>query len=76
MALIRAVSAVTLAGGALITIALEAGMPSERATESETTASTPPMPTVPNATTRSRSAWRPVTVTVRPRASRSRVPMV
>src|SRR5271156_2598653 len=44
MALIRAVSAVTLAGGALTTIAFEAGMPSERATESETTASTPPLP--------------------------------
>ena len=51
-------------------------MPSDRATESETTASTPPIPTVPNATTGSRSACRPVTVTEWPRASLSRVPMV
>src|SRR5580693_5937504 len=76
MAWIWVASAVTLAGGALITMAFEAGMPSDRATESETTASTPPMPTVPNAITGSRSAWRPVTVTGPPSASRSRVPMV
>ena len=56
--------------------AFRAGTPSDRATESETTASTPPMPTVPNATTRSLSAWCPVTVTAPPSASRSRAPMV
>src|SRR5271166_1883742 len=75
-ALIRAASAATLAGGALTTIALPAGTPSDRAVESDTTASTPPIPTVPNATTGSRSGWRPDTVTFPPRDSRSRVPMV
>ena len=56
-------SEATLDGGALTTIAFLAGAPSDLATESDTTASTPPMPTVPNATTGSRSVWRPATVT-------------
>ena len=74
--MIRAARAATLAGGALTTIAFPAGTPSDRAVESDTTASTPPIPTVPNATTGSRSGWRPDTVTRPPRDSRSRVPMV
>ena len=53
-ALILVASEATWSGGALTTIAFLAGIPSERATESDTTASTPPMPTVPNATTGSR----------------------
>ena len=61
--LIRAASAATLAGGALTTIAFRAGTPSDLAVESDTTASTPPIPTVPNATTGSRSGWRPDTLT-------------
>ena len=65
-----------LAGGALTTMALAAGMPSDRATTSDTTASTPPMPTVPNATTRRCSGCRPVTVSPPPSDSLSRVPMV
>ena len=75
-ALIRAVSEATLSGGALTTIAFLAGTPSDLATESDTTASTPPIPTVPNATTGSCSGWRPDTVTWPPSDSRSRVPMV
>ena len=74
--LICTVSAATLAGGALMTIAFAAGTPSDLAVESDTTASTPPIPTVPNATTGSRSGWRPDTVTRPPRDSRSSVPMV
>src|SRR5690242_15849957 len=62
-ALILVASEATWAGGALTTSAFLAGIPSERATESDTTASTPPMPTVPNATTGSRCCWRPDTVT-------------
>ena len=46
-----------------MTIAFPAGTPSDLAVESDTTASTPPIPTVPNATTGSRSSWRPDTVT-------------
>jgi len=72
---ILAVSAVTSAGLALTTMAFEDGIPSDRATESETTASTPAMPTVPNATTDSCSGWRPETVTLPPSGSRSSVPM-
>ena len=49
--LIRFISVFRSACGALITIALLAGIPSERATVSETTASTPPIPTVPNPAT-------------------------
>src|SRR5579859_3038629 len=69
-------SAATLAGGALTTMAFPAGIPSDRATESETTASTPPIPTVPNAITGRRSDWVPVTVTPPPSGSRSSVPIV
>ena len=76
-ALILAAIEGTLAGGALTTRAFLAGTPSEAATESETTASTPPIPTVPNAITGSRFwSWRPDTVTWPPRDSRSRVPIV
>ena len=74
--LIRPTSEATLEGDALITMALAAGTPSDLAVESDTTASTPLMPTVPNATTGSRSGRRPAAVTSRPRESRSRVPMV
>ena len=63
MSLIRAASAAALAGGALTMIAFPAGTPSDLAVESDTTASTPPIPTVPNATTGSRSGWRPDTLT-------------
>ena len=52
--LIRAVSDGTLAGDALMTMALLAGTPSDRAVASDMTALTPPMPTVPKATTGSR----------------------
>ena len=62
--MIRAASDVTLAGDALMTMAFPAGTPSDLAVESETTASTPPMPTVPNATTGSRCCVRPAAVTV------------
>jgi hypothetical protein len=65
-----------LADGALMTMALAAGMPSDLAVVSDTTASTPPMPTVPNATTGSRSCVRPSAATWPPSESRSRVPMV
>ena len=44
----------TLAGDALMTMALLAGTPSDRAVASDMTALTPPMPTVPKATTGSR----------------------
>ena len=60
----------------LTTIAFPAGAPSERATESDTTALTPPMPIVPNATTRSRFAVRPVAATVPPSVSLSSLPIV
>ena len=74
--LIRPASDARLEGGALMTMALAAGTPSDLAVESDTTASTPPMPTVPNATTGSRSGQRPAAVTSRPNRSRSKVPMV
>src|ERR1700721_1832718 len=57
--LMCATSAATVACGALTTIALPIGKPSELATAVETTASTPPMPTVPNPPTRSASIVRP-----------------
>ena len=60
----------------LTTIAFPAGAPSERATELDTTALTPPMPIVPNATTRSRFVARPVAVTVPPSVSLSSLPIV
>ena len=74
--MIRVVSEATFSGDALTTIAFPAGTPSDLAVASETTASTPPIPTVPNATTGSCSGWRPDTVTWPPRDSRSRVPIV
>src|SRR6266567_5136470 len=49
--LILAISRPSLVCGALTTIAFADGRPSDRATASETTASTPPMPTVPNPAT-------------------------
>jgi len=75
-ALTRAVSWTRDVSGALITMALLAGMPRERATPSETTASAPAMPTVPNAPTRSFSARWPATVTRPPSAILSSWPMV
>jgi len=60
----------------LTTIALPAGAPSERATESDTTAFTPPTPIVPKATTRSRVVVRPAATTVPPSGSLSSFPIV
>src|ERR1022692_1518615 len=62
--------------GALTTMALPAGRPSEWAVAPDTTASTPGMPTVPNPPTRSRSERRPTTLTVPPSGSLSRRPIV
>ena len=62
--------------GALITMALPAGTPSERATWSETTASTPSMPTVPSPPTRRFSCLAPLACTVPPAFSLSSWPMV
>src|SRR5262252_5522836 len=62
--LILWVSVVNLAlDAALITSALPTGNPSDRATRSVMTASTPPMPTVPKRPTRIFVSWRPATVT-------------
>ncbi len=74
--LIWRTSAATRLCGALTTIALPAGKPSARASVWEITASTPPIPTVPNPATRSVCVVRPVTWTVPPRGSRSCWPMV
>jgi hypothetical protein len=76
LALILRTSEASFACGALIMIALPIGKPSERATWAETTASTPPMPTVPNPPTRSDSSFRPATCTVPPSGSLSCWPMV
>src|SRR5215469_16675295 len=58
-----------VACGALMTIAFPAGMPSDLATVSDTTASTPLMPTVPKPPTGSSSVCEPVTLTVPPTRS-------
>ncbi len=71
-----AVSWARLALGALITMALPAGMPSDLATWSETTASMPSMPTVPNPPTRRFSCLAPSTCTVPPSGSLSFLPIV
>ncbi len=63
------------AEGALITIALRTGKPSARAARSVITASTPPMPTVPNLPTRIVCTLRPVTVTGVPVGSLSCLPI-
>ena len=76
LALILRTSDAICACGALTMIALPTGKPSERATWAETTASTPPMPTVPNPPTRSASRCRPFTCTVPPSGSLSCLPMV
>src|SRR5215469_10109023 len=60
----------------LITMALPAGAPSERATALDTTALTPPIPSVPNATTRSRSVFLPAAPIVPPSGSLSSLPIV
>src|SRR5215472_15935531 len=60
----------------LTTIALPAGAPSARATLSDTTALTPPMPIVPNATTRSFLVVRPAATTVPPSGSLSSLPIM
>ena len=70
------ISELSSACGALITMALSAGMPSERATLSETTASTPPIPTVPRPASGRSSTCRPVTWTSRPSGSLSSLPIV
>src|SRR5215468_7317084 len=64
------------APGALITMALPAGNPSERATAWETTASTPGMPTVPSPPTWSVSGVCPATFTVLPVGSLASRPIV
>ena len=61
--MILVISVASRDGGALITIAFADGSPSSLATWSETTASTPPMPTVPNPATGSVSVRDPVTWT-------------
>src|SRR5215831_6910962 len=73
--LILWVSLVSLALGALITIALPAGNPSDRATSLVMTASTPPMPTVPKRPTRIVIGCRPATVTAVPAGSLSCLPI-
>ena len=65
-----------LACGALMTIAFSEGMPSERATLPETTASMPWMPTVPNPPTGRFSRLAPVTWTTPPTGSPSSLPIV
>src|SRR5690242_6692937 len=60
---------------ALITSALPTGNPSDRATWSVMTASTPPMPTVPKRPTRIIVSWRPTTVTAVPVGSLSCLPI-
>ena len=60
----------------LTTIALPAGAPSAWAVASDTTALTPPMPSVPKATTRSRFAVRPPATTVPPSGILSSFPIV
>ena len=75
-ALISRTSAATRSCGALTTIALPSGKPSERAAVREITASTPPIPTVPNPATRSDCSVRPATWTVPPSGSLSCLPMV
>ncbi len=74
--LILGISRSSLACGALMTIAFADGRPSDLATASETTASTPPMPTVPNPATGSITGWAPMTRTGLPRLSRSWLPIV
>src|ERR1700728_4324034 len=74
--LICFISVLRSACGALITIALSAGIPSERATASETTASTPPTPPVQGPATGSASAGRPYTRTARPSGRLSSLLMV
>ena len=72
-----AASAVKSPVRTLTTIAFPAGAPSARAVASDTTALTPPMPSVPNATTRSRFACvRPAASTVPPSGSLSSLPIV
>ena len=61
-----AASAVKSSVRTLTTIALPAGAPSARAVASDTTAFTPPMPSVPNATTGSRRGVRPAASTEPP----------
>ena len=75
-ALICRTSEATRSCGALTTIAFPAGKPSNWATVREITASTPPIPTVPNPATRSDRSVFPATVTVPPRGSLSCLPMV
>ncbi len=75
-ALIRLTRVATRSPGALTSTAFPAGKPRDRATWSETTASTPPMPTVPNPPTRSDFRVRPETRTVAPAGSLSCLPMV
>ncbi len=74
--LISRTSAATRSCGALTTIALPTGNPSASAWVREITASTPPIPTVPNPATRSDRSVRPATWTVPPRGSLSCWPMV
>ena len=62
--------------GALITMALAAGIPRERATVCETTASMPSIPTVPSPPTFRSSCLAPSTRTVPPSGSLSCLPMV
>ena len=69
-------SAVKFSVRTLTTIALPAGAPSARAVASDTTALTPPMPSVPNATTGSRLAVRPAASTEPPSGILSSLPIV
>src|SRR6266516_2355682 len=64
------------APGALITIALPAGNPSERAVASEITASTPGMPTVPGPPTWRVASCCPATLTMLPAGSLASRPIV
>src|ERR1700722_3077692 len=71
-----AAAAVKADGVTLTTIAFPAGAPRLRAVASETTAFTPPTPSVPNAATRSFFVVRPAAVTVPPSVILSSVPIV
>jgi hypothetical protein len=71
-----ATSAVKSAVLTLATIALPAGAPSWRAVASDITALTPPIPSVPNATTGSFFVTTPLAVTEPPSGILSSLPIV